>query len=84
MKFSYDSRFNIAYIRFTEKKCDVNTISVNDELNIDLLPDGTVYGIELLNANKQLRDFETEIIIFFNEGNGIQISKGIIFNAIKI
>jgi uncharacterized protein YuzE len=31
------------------------TIRVSDELNVDLAPDGTVYGIELLNANEQLR-----------------------------
>jgi len=28
---------------------------LSDEVNIDLTSDGTVYGIELLNANAQLR-----------------------------
>jgi uncharacterized protein YuzE len=28
---------------------------VSDELNVDMSPDGAVYGIELLNANEQLR-----------------------------
>jgi len=28
---------------------------VSDELNVDIAPDGSVYGIELLNANEQLR-----------------------------
>ena len=27
---------------------------ISDELNIDIAPDGTVYGIELLDANSQL------------------------------
>jgi uncharacterized protein YuzE len=55
MKLSYDPRYNIAYIRLREKTAVVETIRVSDELNVDLAPDGTVYGIELLNANEQLR-----------------------------
>ncbi|MEI7851727.1 MAG: DUF2283 domain-containing protein [Kiritimatiellales bacterium] len=38
-----------------EKKAPVDTIRVSDELNVDMAPDGTVYGIELLNANEQLQ-----------------------------
>jgi uncharacterized protein YuzE len=55
MKLSYDPRYNVAYIRLREKTAEVETIRVSDELNVDLAPDGTVYGIELLNANEQLR-----------------------------
>jgi uncharacterized protein YuzE len=55
MKLSYDPRYNVAYIRLREKTVEVETIRVSDELNVDLAPDGTVYGIELLNANEQLR-----------------------------
>jgi uncharacterized protein YuzE len=55
MKLTYDPRYNIAYIRFHEKTAQVQTIRISDELNIDIAPDGTVYGIELLNANEQLR-----------------------------
>ena len=54
MKLTYDPRHNIAYIRFHEKIAEVETIKVSDEMNVDLAPDGTVYGIELLNANEQL------------------------------
>jgi uncharacterized protein YuzE len=54
MKLSYDPRYNVAYIRLREKTAEVETIRVSDELNVDLAPDGTVYGIELLNANEQL------------------------------
>jgi len=32
----------------------VETIKVSDELNIDMASDGTIYGIELLNANEQI------------------------------
>ena len=58
MELTYDSRYNMAYIRFREKTEEVETISISDELNIDIAPDGSVYGIELLNTNEQLRGNE--------------------------
>jgi len=54
MKVTYDSNRNIAYIRLHEKQGSVDTVHVSDALNVDMAPDGTVYGIELLNANEQL------------------------------
>jgi uncharacterized protein YuzE len=54
MKLSYDPRYNVAYIRFHEKRGQVTTIKVSDDMNIDIAPDGTVYGVELLNAKEQL------------------------------
>ena len=55
MHLSYDPRHNIAYIRLRDPAgSEVETIRVSDEVNIDLAPDGSVYGIELLNANAQL------------------------------
>jgi len=55
MKLTYDSRYNIAYLRLHEKVGQVETIRVSDQINVDIAPDGMVYGIELLNANEQLR-----------------------------
>jgi len=47
---------NIAYLCHNEPAgSHVETMQLSDERNVDLAPDGTVYGIELLNANKQLR-----------------------------
>ncbi len=54
MRFSYDPKANIAYIRFKEKISEVEAIPVSDELVVDMASDGTVYGIELLNASEQL------------------------------
>ena len=51
MKLTYDPRYNIAYLQLHEKTAQVETLHISDKLNIDLAPDGTVYGIELLNAN---------------------------------
>ena len=54
MKLSYDPKYNVAYIRFHEKLGQVTTLKISDDMNIDIAPDGTVYGVELLNANEQL------------------------------
>lgn len=54
MHLSYDPRHNVAYLRLREKAGEVETIRLSDEVNVDISPDGTLYGIELLNANEQL------------------------------
>ena len=63
MKLSYDPKYNIAYLRFHEKRGTVTTIKISDEMNVDVAPDGTVYGIELLNANEQLADDHGSLIL---------------------
>ena len=55
MRLTYDPDHNIAYIRLRERAESVETVRVSDEVHIDLAADGTVYGIELLDANKQLK-----------------------------
>lgn len=70
MRFSYDSRYNIAYIRFQEKCAEVETIRISDELVVDMAPDGTIYGIELLNANEQLWREDTGKLLVINEATG--------------
>ncbi|MEA2103855.1 MAG: DUF2283 domain-containing protein [Candidatus Cloacimonadota bacterium] len=70
MKFSYDPRYNIAYIRIKERKENVTTIHISESLNIDLTPDGTLYGIELLNANEQLFEHNSNQFIIENEATG--------------
>lgn len=72
MKFSYDLRYNIAYIRLHEKTEQVETIKISDELVIDLAPDGTVYGFELLNANAQLSGEDMGKLLIVNEATGEQ------------
>jgi uncharacterized protein YuzE len=67
MKLTYDPRYNIAYLRFHEKTGTVDTIRVSNELNVDIAPDGTIYGIELLNANEQLQGAEHGKLVVVNE-----------------
>lgn len=72
MKLTYDPRYNIAYIKFHEKTSEVETMQISDELNIDIAPDGTIYGIELLNANAQLLELDDGKVILVNEAKGSQ------------
>ena len=72
MELTYDPRYNIAYIRLREKVADIETIHISDEMNIDLAPDGTVYGIELLNANEQLQRVNAGKLRVVNESTGDQ------------
>lgn len=70
MKFTYDPRYNIAYIRFQEKDAEVEAIRLSDELVVDIAPDGTIYGIELLNANEQVGREDAGELIVVNEATG--------------
>jgi len=70
MKLSYHPQRNIAYITLKEKRAEVETIRVSDELNVDIAPDGTIYGIELLNANAQLGGNGHAELVVLNEASG--------------
>jgi len=55
MHMTYNPEHNIGYIRFKEKQGQVaQTICLSSDVNVDMSSDGTIYGIELLNANEQL------------------------------
>lgn len=70
MKLTYDPRYNIGYIRFHEKRAEVESLKISDELVVDVAPDGTVYGIELLNANEQLQREDRGDLVVVNEATG--------------
>lgn len=70
MRFTYDPSHNVAYIRFKERGTEVEAIRVSDELVVDMASDGTVYGIELLNANEQIQREDTGKIVVINEATG--------------
>ena len=66
MRISYDEKYNVAYIQFKEKMENVQTMRLSDQVNVDLSPDGTLYGIELLNALEQLGAAGHREIVFEN------------------
>lgn len=56
MKIEYDKDADAAYIYFKEigKGEVVQTISLNDSVNIDMDKEGKTLGIEILNARQNL------------------------------
>jgi len=70
MRLTYDPQYNVAYLSLREKTEPVNTIHISDELNVDLAPDGSVFGIEFLNANEQLAAAPAGLLEFVNEASG--------------
>ena len=74
MKLSYDRDRNVAYLRLRPKTVGVETIRVSDELNVDITPDGSVYGIELLNANEQPRATDGGQFVLVDEVDGREVA----------
>jgi len=50
----------------------VESIRISDQLTVDIAPDGNVYGIELLNANEQLKGEDLDKLLVINEATGEQ------------
>lgn len=73
MKVSIDPKHNVAYITVKDRPQHVTTIRLSDDVNIDLAPDGTLYGIELLNANAQLAG-NGDMLAIVNESTGEKAS----------
>ena len=73
MKLTYDRNRNIAYLRLRPKGVEVDTIRISDEMNIDLAPDGSVYGIELLNANEQLLSGDGGILVLVDQVKNCEV-----------
>jgi|GEM_PF-2380712 len=57
----------------TEAASQTSARLISDELNIDIGPDGKVYGIELLNANEQLGTPRMKNLIIENRGSGQKV-----------
>ena len=68
MEVTYDPKYNISYIKLAESIEEVETVKISDEVNIDVSPDGKIYGIELLNANELLK--QNGELVFLNEATG--------------
>ena len=73
MRLSYDPRRNVAYIRFRPEPAELETVRISDEIDVDQAPDGTVDGIELLNANEQLRSSDGGQLVVADEALGSEV-----------
>ncbi len=54
MKISYDPEVDAAYIRLKEGKFEVVTQRLTEDIAINYAPDGSVVGIEIIDASKYL------------------------------
>lgn len=52
MKISYDPQADAAYIRFKKGKFEVTTQRLTEDIAINYAPNGTIVGIEILDASK--------------------------------
>ena len=74
MQLTYDPARNVAYLRLRDPAgLQVETIRLSDEINVDLAPDGAVYGIELLNANAQLRGADGGRLVLDLAGRHVEV-----------
>ena len=65
-------------MKIQEKTSKVETITLSDEVNVDISPDGKIYGIELLNAKEQLKPQNNELVFTDTEtGKKTKIPIGI-------
>ena len=70
MKINYDLKCNVGYLTFKDKKEEVNSIKLSEDLIIDMAPDGTIYGIELLNVKEQIFGDNLKQLLLLNENTG--------------
>lgn len=54
MKISYDPKVDAAYIRFKRGKFQVTTQRLTEDVAVNYGPDGSVVGIEILDASRYL------------------------------
>lgn len=72
MKLTYDLKYNVGYLMFKEKTEEVNSIKLSEDLVVDIAPDGTIYGIELLNVKEQMFGNNLKQLLLLNENTGIE------------
>ncbi len=70
MKLTYDLKYNVGYLLFKEKTEQVNSIKLSEDLVVDIAPDGTIYGIELLNVKEQMFGDNLKQLLLLNENTG--------------
>lgn len=54
MKISYDPKVDAAYIRLKKGKFQVTTQRITEDIALNYAPDGSVVGIEILDASKYI------------------------------
>jgi uncharacterized protein YuzE len=60
----------VGYIKFKEKREQVTSLKISEDLVVDMAADGSIYGIELLNLKDQLFGDQASELILLNENTG--------------
>ncbi len=54
MKITYDPEVDALYIRLVEGECECRTLRLNEEIALNIGPDETLVGIEIIDAKEVL------------------------------
>ncbi|MHB8841852.1 MAG: DUF2283 domain-containing protein [Candidatus Aquicultor sp.] len=54
MRLSYDTTYDVLYIKFSEQVEKVTSKNLDEEITIDFDVDGKIAGIEILDASKHV------------------------------
>lgn len=54
MKIYYDDRADLLYLRFDERKQEVENKRITDDIVLDIGEDGKIIGMEILDASKHV------------------------------
>ena len=66
MKVSYDPKVNAVYIRLVDGPQECRTIRLNEEIALNIGPNETLVGIEILDAKQVLGQGELPRIVLEN------------------
>ena len=70
MRITVNRKLNVAYVHLQDRPDTVETKQLSDDLMLDVGSDGTVYGLELLNASEQLRSADLAQLEVTDEESG--------------
>ena len=66
MKITYDPEVDALYIRLIEGECECRTLRLNEEIALNIGPDETLVGIEILDAKEVLGKGELPQVVLEN------------------
>lgn len=66
MKITYDPEVDALYIRLIEGECECRTLRLNDDIALNIGPDETLVGIEIIDAKEVLGKGELPQVVLEN------------------
>ena len=66
MRISYDAKVDALYIRLIEGDYECRTLRLNEEIALNIGPDETLVGIEILDAKQVLGKGELPPVVLEN------------------